>query len=278
MRRFTVEVILISLAATVIWWATGGLLRPTTVAAAKGLHALVGYPAPYLLADLDGFYWFAPLFPPLVGLVFASRWVPWRRRLIGLLIGLAAFWYLVALQVVVVYTPYFTLSAVRAYLSAIQVSLNTAVVPVVLWLIVTGGPPRGWTPELKALRPGDAGRKSTNHRNPEKAKGYAGTVFVTLAFCALATLPLFLAAQASTPNLDDARDRLARARLARDHAAALTAVDAMFQEQGRNAALSYLQSELYRELGDEAAANRIASETLSSERRRAATRRRSKRN
>jgi hypothetical protein len=270
MRRFTIDVILISIAATLVWWVSGGLLRPLTVLGAKGLHWLVGYPAPYLLADLDKFYWFAPLFPPLVGLVLASRWVSWPKRIIGLLIGIVAFCYLVALQIVVVYTPYFTLSAVRAYLSSIQVSLNSVVVPVVLWLILTGGPPRQWATRSGPTESPDDGRKGKQH-------GRTSWLYVSMAciaFCGVLTLPILWAAEASTANLDAARNRLAGALIARDYNSALPAIDAMLQEQGRNTALSYVQSELHRELGDDEAADRIVSESLDAPRRLAVRQRR----
>lgn len=263
MRRFTIDVILVSIAATLVWWVSGGLLRPLTVLGAKGLHWLVGYPTPYLLADLDKFYWFAPLFPPLVGLVIASRWVSWPRRIIGLLIGMAAFCYLVSLQIVVVYTPYFTLSAVRAYLSSIQVSLNSVVVPVVLWLIITGGPPRQWTAQSESTESPNDGRHG-------KGLGRTSCLFISLAciaFCSVLTLPILWAAEASTANLDAARNRLAGALIARDYNSALPAIDAMLREQGRNSALNYVQSELYREIGDDEAADRIVSESLGASRR-----------
>ncbi len=270
MKRFVIKFILISLGATVVWSLTTGWTRPTTIYGAKALHALVGYPAPWLLADLDHYHWFAPLFPPLVGLVMASQWVSWRRRLGGLVIGLAAFWYLVALQIAIVYSPYLTLSAVRAYLMSVQITLNSVVVPVVLWLIATGGPPREWSaaaaPDQRPQPPADA----------DSAARWGVMGVWTLLFSAILTLPILAAGAQTDASITAARNTVARAITADNPVAALRAIDTMFTRQQSNAALSYLQMELHRQLGQREEAERIMDAALTTPQRRRAYRNRSR--
>lgn len=243
MRRFTLTVIFISVLATCLWAATAPFARESTIQGAKWLHRLAGYPAPHLLADLDQFYWFAPLFPPFAGLVLASGQVPWRRRLTALVVGLAVFWYLVSAQIALVYSPYLTLSSVRGYFLAIQVGLNTVAVPVVLWLITIGGPP--------VFRSGAASSPQPITRTDAIAppSWLAAGAWLVL-FCVVMSLPVCLAAAQSNRNLDAARDRLGRSLVSQDLATAAAAIEKMLQEQRGNASLSYLQLQIHRQLGD----------------------------
>lgn len=234
-RRFTIHVVLISIAATGAWWLLRDYSAQATIIGAKWLHAIAGYPVPYLQADEQHSFWFAPMFPPLVGLVLASNWIPWHRRLLGVAIGLLGFWYVVSLQVAIVYSPYLTQSAVRAYLAEIQVGLNTIVFPVILWLIVTGGPPRAPAPD-SAVKDADA--------DSRPSVGFPRAVCLALLFCAVCTLPVIPAAERSNANLVVARNRLARALAAGNDPAALKAIDVMFQQQRSNDALTYLRGKL----------------------------------
>ncbi len=261
MKRFILKALLISLAATVAWWFAAPWTRPHAIATAKLLHTLVGYPAPYLLADLDDYYWFAPLFPPLVGLVLASHWVSWRRRIGGLLIGLCAFWYLVALQIAILYSPYLTLSAARAYLVSGQIALNTVVVPVVLWLIVIGGPPAQW--ETATSRPPDDATRAMLTR----------IALVSLLFCFAVSLPLPLATSQTTATLSAARNATARAIAAGNETAAMESIETMFTVQQHNAALSYLLMELHRRRGHTDTVAQLIPSALQTPRRRAVYRR-----
>lgn len=238
-RRFTIHVVIISIAATGAWWALRGYCGHATIVGAKWLHALAGYPAPFLQADEHQEFWFAPMFPPLVGLVLASKWIPWTRRLVGLTIGLLGFWYVVSLQVAIVYSPYLTQSTVRAYLAEIQVGLNTIVFPVILWLIVTGGPPRTRTFDTA---------KEDGAADGAPRVGLSRAVCLAWLFCAVCTLPVIPAAEQSNANLTSARNRLARALASGNDSAALKAIDAMFQQQRHNDALSYLHSRLQRRM------------------------------
>lgn len=244
-RRFVIEAIVLSILGSLVWWATRNYTAATTIAGAKGLHWLIGYPSPFLAGNTHYIYWFSPLFPPMAGLILASRWLSWRRRLIGLVIGLGAFWYLVSLQVAVAFSPYLTLSTVRGYLSQILIALNSVAVPIVLWLIVTGGPP------VQKTRPGKAGVGRVVPAVSDRRAGTARpawlvSVVLALFFCAVATLPVELAVEQSSPSLDAARKRVANAILVQDYSGAADAIDAMLQQQDGNRYLSHLQSELRR--------------------------------
>ncbi len=244
MRRFIIESIVVSVLAAVVWWLTQDITAPTTVAGAKMLHRLVGYPAPYLVADGSHIYWFSPLFPPMVGLIIASRWTSWRRRIVGLSICTVGFWYIVSLQVAVSYSPYLTLSAIRGYLSQTLISLNSVAVPVVFWLIVTGGPPSHFLVRNRSPLP-DA-KKNARTANPTNHSDVHALrcVALTALLCALATLPVKLATEQSNANLDAARKRLAGAVLTGDVNTAVAAQLDMTQEQGPNRFLAHLVDEL----------------------------------
>ena len=235
-RRFTIHVVIISIIATSAWWTLRDFSGQASIIGAKWLHAVAGYPAPFLQADEHHEFWFAPMFPPLAGLVLASTWIPWTQRLMGLTIGLLGFWYVVSLQVAIAFSPYLTQSTVRAYLAEIQVGLNTIVFPVILWLIVTGGPPRD---------------SASNHVDTDSRRraGLPRAVFLALLFCAVCTLPVIPAAEQTNANLVVARNSLARALTSGNDPAALKAIDAMFRQQRSNDALTYLQGKLQRRDG-----------------------------
>jgi len=248
MRRFIIEVLALTIAATLVWWATAEWLGETTIVGGKLLHRVIGYPAPSLAQGSHRFYWLAPLFPPLVGLILPSRWVSWPRRLIGLLIGLAAFWYMVSLQVAVTFTPYLTLSTERAYMMKIFISLNQVAVPVALWLIVTGGPKAEWLRAGRAAPDKGGAKDSAPDRQGLRLPL---TLLATVAFCAVVTVPVKLAVDRTTPRLDAARQKTARAILADDYPTAIKAIDDMLAEQGgQNAALTILQREMKRRMLD----------------------------
>ncbi len=262
MRRYVRTAILYTIAAVPFWWLTMSLAQHGTIAGAKLLHFLAGYPAPHLLAELDDYYWFAPMFPPLAGLLLASDRLPMRRRVLSLVAGYVAFCYLVSLQIAVVWSPYLTLSAVRGYMSAVQVGLNTVVVPVIFWLIFTGGPPRIWSEVAVAgSTPPMAAHPKTIH-----------SAAFMLLFCGLLTLPTMLAASQTSHNLTSARDNLAASLTANNTTGALSAIEAMFQEQGNNAYLSYLQMQLLHEMGRHRDAEAAKNLALTTPKRRAAYR------
>lgn len=261
MKRFVAKAFILSLIATLVWWSTQHAAARSAVWLAKALHDLVGYPAPSLAAGPSAEkWWMAPLFPPVVGLVLASHWRSWRVRLVGLILALAAFWYVVAVQISVTYSPYLTLSAVRAYLMQIMISLNSIAIPIVLWLIVCGQPDfttarssratksrvRSSTGSFRAA----TGRfraptvRERSKAQPAAARSLMVIAALLLALCAVVSAPVQLAVDQTTDTLSAARRRAAGAIRINDYRTALKAIDDMFAQQGPNTALSTLQSHL----------------------------------
>ena len=247
MRRVIIEAILLSILMTGVWWVTDDLTARTTIAGGRLLHDSVGYPAPGMARGAH-LFWMSPLFPPLVGLLLASRWVPWRRRLYGLLITLAAFWYLVSFQVAVTFSPYLTLTTFRAYMMDVQVSANQVAVPILLWLIVAGAPPRSYFTTGRHTKAAPA--KDGGAVQPSKPGGVHLLLAVILcgALCLVATLPVQLAVEKTNPALSAARKHVARAILAEDYADADKAIDELlvYQQPKGNSNLSLLQMEVRR--------------------------------
>jgi hypothetical protein len=259
MRRFVLEAIFLSIAATVIWWLTDDLTAQTTIAGGRLLHRLVGYPAPGMAQGVH-LYWLSPLFPPLVGLLLASRWVPWPRRLIGLGITLIAFWYMVSFQAAVTFSPYLTNSAIRAYLMKSLISLNQVAVPIVLWLIVAGVPRSSYfTSGQQPARASSKQHRTAPARNartpPARSAGTkppkAGihpllVVVFSGVLCLITTLPVILAIEQTTPELDAVRKRVANAIIAKDYARAGEAIRQLHALQGPSSNLRHLHAELKR--------------------------------
>ncbi len=241
MSRFIARFFFYSTMATAVWWFVEPVGWWVTNSGAKWLHTLAGYPAPYLLSDIDFRYWFNPLFPPLVGLILASGWLSWRRRGICVFPGIFAFVYLVSLQVAVVYSPYLTNSAVRAYLSSVQVAFNTVVVPVILWLIVTGGPPDG---SESVDRDGSSSKK-TGVGVPRLMSVW----LMMLLFCGVMTVPVVLAGEKTHPDLTLARRELAKSLRSKHFSGTLQAVEKMLRYDPGNRPVGYLGLELRRRHG-----------------------------
>jgi hypothetical protein len=256
MKRFVRRAAVMTVVGMGVWWVTAPVASDATIWGAKALHALVGFPAPHLLAELDDYYWFAPMFGPLAGLILASDWMSWRRRVASMLVGYLAFCYLVSMQIAVGWSPYLTLSAVRGYFAAVQVGLNTVVTPVSLWLILTGGPPSVW--ERADLR--------------RELKGSAPHGLISgallVGFCGLLTLPATLAAGETNARLTAARRSVARLLSVEAVEAAIEAMDGMYREQGANSHLSYLKMGLLRDAGrtEEADALKLAALTTADRR------------
>ncbi len=258
MRRFILDAILLSIAATILWWLTDDLTAKTTIAGGRLLHRLIGYPAPGMAEGVH-LYWLSPLFPPLVGLLLASRWVPWPRRLIGLAITLLAFWYMVSFQAAVTFSPYLTNSAIRAYLMKSLISLNQVAVPILLWLIVAGVPRRAYFAREKQRGTTTSEQARTTPAKQARtapAKVAAGlqpagvhplvVLALSGALCLVATLPVILAIEQTTPELNAARKRVANAIIAEDYARATEAIRQLHALQGPSSNLRNLNAELQR--------------------------------
>ncbi len=251
-RRFVIVAALATIAASIIWWVSAETVSHGTVAGAKLLHAVMGYPAPFLQADVKFLYWHAPLFPPFFGLMLASSWLPMRRRMIGFAIGLAAFWYVVSLQVAMTYSPYLTLSPIRSYVLKSMISLNQVAVPVLLWLITAGIPHLAFRSTGTTTRPSKTNQKSaggiTGASSPHRLIKPMTSVALAGLFCLLCTLLAWPVIRESNATLDAARRRVANAIRAGDDRSALKGIEDMFAIQGNNSQLSYLQERLRQRL------------------------------
>ena len=243
MRRFLLEVIAYSLLATLLWWLgfAQELTHPATIWLAKILHRIAGFPAPYLLADLKPYFWFSPLFPPLVGLMLASRWLSWGERLRRLVIGLGCFWLAVALQMCLVYSPYLPLSRFRDYVKMMGISSGYILLPVILWLILTGGPGA-----LVAPPGGGEGPTAAGSRRRRSWVPSALALAVTLALAA----PIFVSVRLGAPEWTKARREMSVGLVRRDPAYTLIAIQEVLPRDPRNHGLLYLAARLHEERGE----------------------------
>jgi hypothetical protein len=231
------------LLATLLWWLglALGLTQLTTIWLAKILHRVAGYPAPYLLADLKPYLWFCPVFPPLVGLMLASRWLSWAVRLRRLAVGLGCLWLAVALQICLVYSPYLPLSRFRDYAGMMGLWLACILLPVILWLILTGGPRA-----LVAARgrgevlPTDASRRGRSWLPPVLA------LVVTLALA----VPIFVAGRLGAPEWEKPRREMSVGLIRHDPAYTLIAIQDVLPLDPGNHGLLYLAARLHEERGE----------------------------
>ena len=108
MVRLLWRAILWSAVAGLVWYYTRTYNAAITVWLAKSMHALVGYPAPYLFGDEPkySYFWHATMFPPVVGLTLASYWLRWPDRLVRAVVGFFAHSCLTATAVCVNDSPY----------------------------------------------------------------------------------------------------------------------------------------------------------------------------
>lgn len=240
MRRFIIEAVVFSLLATALWYVSFAtdVARQATLELARALHRVAGYPAPYLLAEVKSYYWHSPLFPPLVGLILASRWLTWRQRLAQLTLALVCFWFIVAVQIVIVYSPYLPLSWFRSFVERIYISSGYIAAPIVLWLILTGGPGPLLAP------PG-----SFQDEHPLFPRRWHAAVAAIL-LCLLFTVPVFVAAGRGDPGWPQARRAMAEGLRRDDPAAALVGLQQILPRDPRNDALIYLAARLHQRCGD----------------------------
>ena len=249
MRRFLIEAVVFSVLASVLWWLTfvTDTTRQATLELARDLHRVAGYPAPYLLAEVRPYYWHAPLFPPLVGLMLASRWLTWRQRLWQLALALACFWVMVAVQIVMVYSPYLPLSTFRSFVERIYISSGYIAAPVILWLILTGGPLSLLKGPNKAEETSPAPRGPAGHPLfPRRWHAPAAAV----CLCVLFTVPVFVSAALGAPGWAEARKMMADGLRLNDDAAALIGLQEILPEDPTNDGLIYLAARLHQRRGE----------------------------
>ena len=248
MRRFLGEVLLYSAAGALLWWVTLSLdlTRPLTIELVKVLHRFCGYPAPDLLAEVKAFFWYSPLFPPLVGLFCASRWLSWRRRLVLLGFALMCFWLIVALQLVLVYSPYLPVSGFRSYVERMGISAGYLGAQVVLWVLLTGGPYR------LSSGSGDSG----NGGHPLWGSWWLGSVSAA-TFSVAFSIPIFVAATYGSEDWGAARHEMAEGLSRNDDARALLGAQRVMASEPRNDALIYLAARLHQRRGENEVARQL---------------------
>jgi hypothetical protein len=247
-RRFIIEAVVFSLLATALWYVTFAtdVTRQATLELARILHRVAGYPAPYLLAEVKPYCWHSPLFPPLVGLMLASRWLTWRQRVAQLIFALVCFWFIVAVQIVIVNSPYLPLSWFRSFVERIYISFGYITAPLILWLILTGGPGPLLAP------PG-----SFQGEHPLFPRRWHAVV-TAIILCLLFTLPVFIAAGRGDPGWPQARRAMAEGLRRNDPAAALVGLQQILPVDPRNDGLIYLAARLHQRRGEDADARALA--------------------
>ena len=203
MLRFAFRVLLYTIVATAIWWTTSDVTIPLSIRFAKSLHGLAGAPAPYLRLEVLHYFWLAPPVQLFVGLVLASSWISWPRRLLFLAGGLLCAWFLVALDIAVMSTPYLEPSGFRSVFCSILTEGHLIIAPVILWLILVELPPKSvFMPGVQT----DAGRRGAAAHTKTRLWP---RLIVLAAFCAVPVLGVTLLAANSPPEVKKARQALA---------------------------------------------------------------------
>lgn len=140
-------------ATSIVWGLTRAPMVDATLELAKGVHALVGAPAPFLLMEELRFWWLAPPAQLFVTLVLISSWQSRGGRAIAMGVGLFCLWSLVVLDVVAQSSPYLGPYDGRYVLSSILTKGHLIVSPVLFWLVLVTPP---WSVVREALRRKDA--------------------------------------------------------------------------------------------------------------------------
>ncbi len=141
MGRFAARVLAYTVGATILWWLTRSTTMTWTIEGAKGLHRLVGAPAPFLILEVLDYWWIAPPVQLFVGLTLAASWLSWRRRLLALVVGVYLLWLVVMMGVVSMSSPYLGPAAMRTVISSILTNGHLIIGPIIFWLILVGIPP-----------------------------------------------------------------------------------------------------------------------------------------
>jgi hypothetical protein len=122
-----------------IWYWQRIPLSSGTVFISKLQQELAGYPAPYLLADWIRLFWHTTTFPPFVGLMLASYWLPWSQRIVRSMFGLFALFWLNAVAVTIDESPYLPRNAVTSAISHVYTELNLyGVIGIIVWAAISG--------------------------------------------------------------------------------------------------------------------------------------------
>lgn len=122
-----------------VWYWQHIPISSWTVHVAKLQHKLAGYPAPHLLSDLIRLFWHTTTFPPFVGLMLASYWLPWPSRIIRSTVGLGILFWLNAIALCLDESPYLARTAVTSAVTHVFTELNLyGVIGIILWAAGSG--------------------------------------------------------------------------------------------------------------------------------------------
>ncbi len=127
-------------AAGFLWYYTRTYNAAFTVWLAKAMHAMVGYPAPYLFGDQPGYsyFWHATMFPPVVGLTLGSYWLRWPDRLLRAAVGYVAHGCLTATAVCINDSPYLQQTEFLVSVTTTLADANYLLFGVVVWVLAAG--------------------------------------------------------------------------------------------------------------------------------------------
>ncbi len=202
MRRFVISLIVYTALATILWLLAHAPLASATIEFAKVLHAFVGSPAPYLIVEVADYFWLAPPAQVLVGLTLASHWLPWKRRLFSLAVGLALFWFLTALTIIAQSSPYLGPSSARTWIAICMTKGLLLVIPITLWLLLTGVPPiEHFLPQQKQDKPHSSKGTASN---TAPGRLWLNSLLAT-AVCLLLPIALWILEASDPANVRRAR-------------------------------------------------------------------------
>lgn len=266
LARFAATAVAYTLLATLAWWLTHDAAASACASFAKLLHAIIGLPAPYLIADVADLWWLAPPAQLFVGLVLASAWIRWPVRLTLLLVGISLFWFITSMTIVIACSPYIGMAPGRQFVSIMLTKSLLVVVPTILWLMLCGIPRPAAASRIGSRgEPDDDDLRTVRQRLPAEAgRGIplAARAAVSVSAC-LVLLPLTGLALATTATADirEARSDLASALRGRNHRAgighAIRLGDLELARGGQDLTLIYLAAKLCQESGDIAAARHL---------------------
>lgn len=205
MRRFPLHALGCTLGASLIWWFTHGTVAPLSIEATRLLHRLVGRPAPYLIVETLDFFWLAPPMQLFVGLVLASSWLTWKRRVRELLIGGAMLWFVVVMHIIAIASPYLGAGQGRYLIAVCLAKGHLIALPIIFWLILVPLPTR-------SIPEGSRSSATPKSRaEPIRLNGRAGWRRPVIAgmLCLVVPMALCLFAAADPPSVRIARRRLA---------------------------------------------------------------------
>lgn len=220
MARFATRAFIYTLVATILWWIAYAPLAAATIALAKFLQNMVGAPTPYLLIEVMDYWWLAPPVQLFVGLTLASYWIPWRRRIAILLYGLLLLTFIVAMNILVVSSPYLGPTSARYVVGLLLTKSHLIVSPLILWLILCELPTQSLPSETASSSAIASSQRKNKNRGASAhlsrdnsndclaASRWWPRALVALALCLTLPLTLCVLAAIAPMSVQDARKDL----------------------------------------------------------------------